>query len=97
MIQKKSENGITLIALVVTIVVLLILAGITINLVFSEDGIISKARLAAERTEEGEITVQFSLGGALAGRGGNYHALYQRADKALYHTKEMKKRNLKKE
>ena len=49
------------------------------------------------RTEEGEITVQFSLGGALAGRGGNYHALYQRADKALYHTKEMKKRNLKKE
>ena len=61
MIQKKSENGITLIALVVTIVVLLILAGITINLVFSEDGIISKARLAAERTEEGEINDQESI------------------------------------
>ena len=39
----------------------MILAGITINLVFSEDGIISKARLAAERTEEGEINDQESI------------------------------------
>ena len=41
---SKRENGITLIALVVTIVVLLILAGITISLVFSENGIIAKAK-----------------------------------------------------
>ena len=40
-LQKNAKmHGITLIALVVTIVVLLILAGITISLVFSENGII---------------------------------------------------------
>lgn len=46
----RGKKGITLIALVVTIVVLLILAGITISLVFSETGIISKAKLAKEET-----------------------------------------------
>ena len=40
---SKRENGITLIALVVTIVVLLILAGITISLVFGSNGVIQKA------------------------------------------------------
>ena len=44
--------GITLIALVVTIVVLLILAGITISLVFSDNGIIKKAQEAANKTQE---------------------------------------------
>ena len=48
-------HGITLIALVVTIVVLLILAGITISLVFSENGIIAKAREAANKTNEAII------------------------------------------
>lgn len=46
----RGKKGITLIALVVTIVVLLILAGITISLVFSETGIITKAKLAKEET-----------------------------------------------
>ena len=45
-----KQNGITLIALIVTIVVLLILAGITISLVFSDNGIIKKAQEAAEKT-----------------------------------------------
>ena len=40
---KQANIGITLIALVVTIVILLILAGITINLVFSDNGIIKKS------------------------------------------------------
>ncbi len=43
----KEKRGITLIALAVTIVVILILAGVTINAVFSEDGIINKAKEAA--------------------------------------------------
>ena len=42
------QKGITLIALVVTIVILLILAGITINMVFSEDGLIQKAQQAKD-------------------------------------------------
>ena len=41
---KKQERGITLIALVVTIVVLLILAGVSISLVLNNNGVISKAK-----------------------------------------------------
>ena len=52
--NKKQNGGITLIALVVTIVVLLILAGITITMVLGEDGILSQAKLAAEKTKEAE-------------------------------------------
>ena len=43
----KEKRGITLIALAVTIVVILILAGVTIDAVFSENGIINKAKEAA--------------------------------------------------
>lgn len=56
-----KSKGITLIALVVTIVVLLILAGITISLVFSENGIISKAREAAEKTNQAVINEQTQM------------------------------------
>ena len=49
--MKKNNKGITLIALVVTIVVLLILAGITISLILNDDGIIAKAREAKNATE----------------------------------------------
>lgn len=45
----KQTKGITLIALVVTIVVLLILAGVSINVLFGESGIINKARSAQEK------------------------------------------------
>ena len=44
-----KENGITLIALVVTIVVLLILAGVSINALFGDSGIIEKAKDAQNR------------------------------------------------
>ena len=46
----KNNKGITLVALVVTIVVLLILAGVSINLVLGNNGIITKAKEAAEKT-----------------------------------------------
>ena len=49
---RQANTGITLIALIVTIVILLILAGITINLVFSDNGIIKKAQEAANKTQE---------------------------------------------
>ena len=54
----RETSGITLIALVVTIVVLLILAGITISLVFSENGIIAKAKEAAEKANQAAINEQ---------------------------------------
>ena len=50
-IKKLKNNniyGITLIALVITIVVLLILAGVTINLILSQNGIFNKAKQARE-------------------------------------------------
>ena len=40
----KKEKGITLVALVITIIVLLILAGVTISLVVSDNGVIHKAQ-----------------------------------------------------
>ena len=42
--KETNQAGITLIALVVTIVVLLILAGVSINAIFSENGIIKRAQ-----------------------------------------------------
>ena len=57
----SKTSGITLIALVVTIVVLLILAGITISLVFSENGIISKSKNAKEQTEISKVREQLEL------------------------------------
>ena len=44
-----KERGITLIALVITIVVLLILAGVSINAIFSENGIIKRAQDAQNK------------------------------------------------
>ena len=49
--KTKEMKGITLVALVVTIVVLLILAGVSINTVLGDDGIIKKAKEAAETTK----------------------------------------------
>ena len=42
--MKNKEKGITLIALVVTIVVLLILAGVSISMLTGENGIITQAQ-----------------------------------------------------
>lgn len=50
-VHNKSTKGITLIALVVTIVVLLILAGVSINVLFGDSGLIKKAGDAQERAD----------------------------------------------
>lgn len=56
MLEKtKGQSGITLVALVVTIVVLLILAGITIALVFAQNGVVGKAQDAAASSNKGTI------------------------------------------
>ena len=48
----SKQNGITLIALVVTIVVLLILAGVSVNALFGNSGIIEKAKEAQNRMDK---------------------------------------------
>ena len=45
----KNKRGITLIALVVTIIILLILAGVTINMIMGDDGILNKTKIAAQK------------------------------------------------
>ena len=47
----KSNFGITLIALIITIIVLLILAGVTINMLIGDNGILNKATIASEKTK----------------------------------------------
>ena len=51
----KTQKGITLIALVVTIVVLLILAGVTISLLLDENGIIAKSKDARIETRASQV------------------------------------------
>ena len=48
----KQNKGITLIALVITIIVLLILAGVSISAVIGENGIATKAKNAATKPED---------------------------------------------
>ena len=50
----KSTAGITLIALVITIVVLLILAGVSINTLFNDNGIIERAKGTQDKINEAE-------------------------------------------
>lgn len=49
-----KERGITLIALVITIIVLLILAGVTIATLTGENGILTRASEARDKTEEAQ-------------------------------------------
>ena len=51
----KKNNGITLIALVISIIVLLILAGVSIAMLTGKNGLITKAISAKEKTEQAEI------------------------------------------
>ena len=51
---KKLNKGITLIALVITIIVLLILAGVSIAMLTGENGILSQAQKAGEQTVVGQ-------------------------------------------
>ena len=64
----RQKNGITLIALVITIIVLLILAGVTIAMLTGNNGILSQAQNAQEQTKTGseEEKVKLSVTGAIA-------------------------------
>ena len=59
--MNKSKNGITLIALVVTIVVLLILAAVSISMLGGDNGILQKATTAKENTDNAQIKERIQL------------------------------------
>ena len=57
----ENKTGITLVALVVTIIVLLILAGITISLLFGDNGAITRAQESAFKTEIAKVNEKFNM------------------------------------
>ncbi len=60
-VNLKQEKGITLIALVITIVVLLILAGVTIAMLTGENGILGKATTAKNKNDEAIVEEKIKL------------------------------------
>ena len=59
--MNQKQKGITLIALVITIIVLIILAGVAINALVGENGIITQAQRAKEETEQGKRAEESGL------------------------------------
>ena len=57
----KGNKGVTLVALVVTIIVLLILAGVSISLVVGDNGVLSQAMDAADQTGLSTVEEQINL------------------------------------
>ncbi len=59
--KTKSNRGITLIALVITVVILIILATVTLNVVLGEGGLIDRAQQAKDLTEQAALEEQQGL------------------------------------
>ena len=59
--QEFRERGVTIMSLVITIIVLLILAGITIKLALDDNGIIKQSKLASEKYQNKALQEQFAL------------------------------------
>ena len=59
--MNKEEKAITLIALVITIIVLLILAGVTLNIALGENGILAGAKTSAQKTQRAQIQEELEL------------------------------------
>ena len=57
----RKEKGITLIALVITIIVLLILAGVTIAMLTGDNGILTKTNQAKTNTGKGEAADKINM------------------------------------
>ena len=57
----RNSKGITLIVLVITIVVLLILAGISLSFVLGNEGILKRATNAADKTDEAAVLEEIQM------------------------------------
>lgn len=70
----KQEKGITLVSLVITIIVMLILAGVSLSMVMGEGSVLNQARDAVDTTELS--SVKDEIGMALGSAQTNYYAKY---------------------
>ena len=68
-LKKHNNKGITLIALVITIIVLLILAGVSIAMLTGENGVLTKATESKEQTEIGQEKEKIKMAYAAAKTG----------------------------
>ena len=59
--RPTSNSAITLIALIITIIVLLILAGVTLNMVIGENGILEKANISKEETNKSQALEELRI------------------------------------
>ena len=75
--MKKKDKGITLIALVISLIVLLILASVTIAALSGNNGILTKAKDAKEKTEIGQEKEVVELATISAQMGEKYQSLNQ--------------------
>ena len=69
--KLKSNRAITLVALVITIVIIIILSTIAINFTFGENGLIAKAQQAAEMTQVSQIQERLEMAKGTAAIDGN--------------------------
>ena len=59
--KSEKDNGITLVALVITVIIIIILATVTLNFTFGEDGIITKANQAKYMAELSTYKEELSM------------------------------------
>ncbi len=81
----KKRDGITLIALVVTIIVLLVLAGISISMLTGQNGILNRAQEAKEKTgtSNAEEKIKIAVASCLIQNNGNLNITNEKLTKAL--------------
>ena len=106
--KLKEKRGITLIALVITIIVLLILAGVSIAMLTGKNGILTQAQRAKNETEEARIEEenritdyenyinQYTNGGYIESKGVNAPVLKDNMELVTFNekTKEWEENNL---
>jgi len=70
----KEQKGITLVALVITIIVLLILAGVSISLVVGQNGVLTRSTEAVMKNKAAEVREQLTM--ALAAAETTYYSAW---------------------
>lgn len=80
----KNQKGITLVALVITIVVLLILAGVTISMVLGPNGVLTNSQKAKDNSAKG--TANDALSTALSSLSTSYYTEAHDSDATMLST-----------
>ena len=85
----KQEKGITLVSLVITIIVMLILAGVSMSMVMGDGSVLDQAQAAVENTELANVRDEISM--AVAGAQTNYYATFANTSGRSTLAKELRK------